>query len=195
MPTTSVSLLERLRDPQDGDAWRRAYQLYAPLILSWLRRNPQFAADAEDVHQGVLTVLLRRLPEFDRRREGSFRRYLKRLTVTQLRNLARQRGRADGVEFLDAWEDPAGDLRPEADRRGRGAGRQCQRRLPCQVACSKTAAGGGRGSFVMNIFCNRKHGDVAYAGGRGTGRDCLTTKSPRSVLSIKHSRPFSLSPA
>ena len=36
-PRTSLSLLKRLCDPADAEAWRRLVQLYTPLLQRWLR--------------------------------------------------------------------------------------------------------------------------------------------------------------
>src|SRR6185503_7832779 len=59
---TSVSLLERLRSSPDEATWRRLDDLYRPLILRWLRRDPKVGAEAEDIVQEVMQVLLRELP-------------------------------------------------------------------------------------------------------------------------------------
>ncbi len=40
MDETSLSLLDRLRDAPDEEAWRRWAELYTPLIRSWLRQFP-----------------------------------------------------------------------------------------------------------------------------------------------------------
>ncbi|MFM7071625.1 MAG: RNA polymerase subunit sigma-24, partial [Planctomycetota bacterium] len=67
MTATSVSLLERLRSPagvESPEAWRRLVELYGPLIRYWLRQNAALAPDADDLVQEVLTVLVRRIGEF-----------------------------------------------------------------------------------------------------------------------------------
>jgi len=48
MHTTSPTLLEKLREPNQGQAWARFVELYTPLLLAWARRiglQPQDAAD------------------------------------------------------------------------------------------------------------------------------------------------------
>jgi RNA polymerase sigma-70 factor, ECF subfamily len=67
-------------------------------------------------------VVFREVPRFDRQREGSFRAWLRQVTVNKVRNYRRQRQRrptvgldpADG--FLERLSDPNGDLAREWDR-------------------------------------------------------------------------------
>jgi RNA polymerase sigma-70 factor (ECF subfamily) len=115
MVDTSVSLLERLRLRADADAWRRLVELYEPLLNGWLRRYAVPAADAADLVQEVLTVLVRELPEFrhDLRR-GAFRRWLRNILLNRLRAFWRTRRRAGDArntdEILARIEDPSGGL-------------------------------------------------------------------------------------
>ncbi|HEY7428422.1 MAG TPA: sigma-70 family RNA polymerase sigma factor [Gemmataceae bacterium] len=88
---TSASLLERLRIAPDEAAWRRLDELYRPLIRRWLLRDPSLREEAEDVVQEVMGVLVRELPGFRRRRNGSFRRWLRTITAHRLSALYRSR--------------------------------------------------------------------------------------------------------
>jgi RNA polymerase sigma-70 factor (ECF subfamily) len=63
-PTTRVSLLVRLRDPADVEAWRTFVDVYAPLVYSYCRRKGLQEADASDVTQEVLTQVARCIPGF-----------------------------------------------------------------------------------------------------------------------------------
>jgi RNA polymerase sigma-70 factor (ECF subfamily) len=81
---TSASLLERLRSAPDEAAWQRLDDLYRPLIRRWLLRDPSLREEAEDVVQDVMEVLVRELPGFQRRRTGSFRRWLRTITAHRL---------------------------------------------------------------------------------------------------------------
>jgi RNA polymerase sigma-70 factor (ECF subfamily) len=86
MAQTSVSLLERLREPADDAAWKRWVDLYAPLIHGWLRRYDVQAADADDLVQEVLGTVHQELPRFEHnRRAGAFRTWLRTITVNRLR--------------------------------------------------------------------------------------------------------------
>ena len=64
MHTTSLSLLERLRWPEEQETnWRRFVQLYTPLLFHWARKLGLSAEDAADLVQEVLTLLIQKLPE------------------------------------------------------------------------------------------------------------------------------------
>jgi RNA polymerase sigma-70 factor, ECF subfamily len=116
MPETPVSLLERLRLRPDPESWQRLVDLYAPLIRAWLPRYSLQPPDAEDLSQDVLTVLVRELPTFQHDlRPGSFRRWLRTITVNRLRNFWRSGKRrpvtAGNVDFLlDQLEEPDSPL-------------------------------------------------------------------------------------
>jgi RNA polymerase sigma-70 factor (ECF subfamily) len=57
IPPTRASLLVRLRDPQDGAAWREFVDLYVPVIYAYARRQGLQDADAVDLSQGVLSAV------------------------------------------------------------------------------------------------------------------------------------------
>src|SRR5690349_16591615 len=88
---TSASLLERLRTSPDEATWRRLDDLYRPLIHRWLRRDPSLGEEADDIVQEVMGVLVRELPGFQRRRKGSFRRWLRTVTAHRLSAYYRSR--------------------------------------------------------------------------------------------------------
>ena len=67
MTVTSTSLLERLRDREDGRAWTRLTHLYAPLIRTWLGRQLPQSADVDDLAQQVFTVVVEKYPDFQHR--------------------------------------------------------------------------------------------------------------------------------
>jgi RNA polymerase sigma-70 factor (ECF subfamily) len=88
---TSASLLERLRTSRDEAAWRRLDDLYRPLIRRWLLRDPALRDESEDLVQEVMAVLVRELPRFQRRRTGSFRRWLRTIAAHRLAAHGRSR--------------------------------------------------------------------------------------------------------
>ena len=121
MDTTSASLLERLRTAGPGAAdWRRLHDLYAPLIRAWLVQAG-LAADADDLAQEVLVVLVRELPGFRRQRDGSFRSWLRLVTVNRVRSWRQARARhpVAGLDptdqFLRQLADPASELSGQWD--------------------------------------------------------------------------------
>src|SRR5207302_1629515 len=79
---TSVSLLDRLKVARpDASDWQRLQGIYLPLIQRWLGRVPGLGDEAGDLAQEVFLVVVRELPRFERRREGSFRAWLRKVTV------------------------------------------------------------------------------------------------------------------
>jgi RNA polymerase sigma factor (sigma-70 family) len=76
MPTTSLTLLDRLKKPGQADAWDRFVRLYTPLLVHWAQRQNIDGADAEDLIQTVLVKLIRLLPQYERRGGETFRGWL-----------------------------------------------------------------------------------------------------------------------
>jgi RNA polymerase sigma-70 factor (ECF subfamily) len=120
MNTTSASLLERLKRARpDAPEWRRLQDIYLPLVRSWLARVPGLGAEADDLAQEVLVVLFRELPSFERRRHGSFRAWLRQVTVNRARAFLkanRKHAHGDGEMLLSQLEDPTSDLARQWDR-------------------------------------------------------------------------------
>jgi RNA polymerase sigma-70 factor (ECF subfamily) len=88
-----VSLLDRLKVARpDAADWNRFESMYRPLIRSWLGRIQGLGDEIDDDVQEVLATVVRENPKFDRQREGSFRAWLRRVTVNRVRAYRRQRG-------------------------------------------------------------------------------------------------------
>src|SRR4029077_7535610 len=113
MAPTSVSLLDRLKAARpDASDWNRLQGIYLPLISRWLGCVPGLGDEADDLAQEVFVVVIREIPRFQRQREGSFRAWLRQVTVNKVRSHRKQRQRrpavgldpADG--FLDSLADP-----------------------------------------------------------------------------------------
>jgi RNA polymerase sigma-70 factor, ECF subfamily len=120
---TSLNLLDRLKVARpDASDWNRLQGIYLPLIERWLGRVPGLGDESADLAQDVLVAVFREVPRFDRQREGSFRAWLRQVTVNKIRNYRRRRHRrpavgldpADG--FLERLSDPNDDLAREWDR-------------------------------------------------------------------------------
>jgi len=63
--TTRVSLIQRVRDPNDAESWREFESLYKPLLLQYLARRGLRGQDALDLVQDVFVRLVRAMPEFE----------------------------------------------------------------------------------------------------------------------------------
>jgi RNA polymerase sigma-70 factor (ECF subfamily) len=110
-PDTSLSLLERLGDRTDAEAWRRLVRLYSSLLDAWLRAAGLQAADRDDLTQRVLEVLVRRLPRFEHSgRPGAFRAWLRGITTNLLREFWRERPASASASVLDQLAVPSSGL-------------------------------------------------------------------------------------
>lgn len=90
---TRQSLLLRVRDPHDDQAWNRFVTLYTPLIYRFAKRSGLQDADAADVTQDVFRTVTQSIKKFDYdSRIGSFRGWLK--TVTRSRIYDFQNGKS-----------------------------------------------------------------------------------------------------
>ena len=80
-PSTRGSLIVRLRDPKDADAWRQFIDLYGSLIYNFSRKKGLQDADAADLMQEVLRSVAGAAGRlnYDPRR-GSFRGWLYTIT-------------------------------------------------------------------------------------------------------------------
>ena len=93
MNTTSESLLFRLQqhvsEEVDQSAWETFVGLYTPLMLHWARKVGLKPADAADLIQEVLSIVFRRLPDLKYNRQGSFRGWLRTVTLNKYRERRR----------------------------------------------------------------------------------------------------------
>lgn len=121
-PLTRVTLLVRLRDGRDADAWREFFDLYGPVVYRFARNRGLQDADAADLMQDVLRSVARNASkmEYDPKR-GTFRGWLYTVTRNKIYNFLngqRIRPRASGdddarerLEALPAREEDG----PDAD--------------------------------------------------------------------------------
>ena len=80
-PETKVSLILRMRDSGDEDAWAEFVQIYQPLVQRFIQRHGLQYADAAEVTQEVLSRVANAIGTWDESRENStFRGWLYRIT-------------------------------------------------------------------------------------------------------------------
>ncbi len=93
-PVTRSSLLLRIRDAQDSEAWGQFVELYAPMVYGFLRKHNLQDADAADLTQEVLrsVAITARHWEYDPKR-GTFRGWLFTVVRNKLRSFANSRQR------------------------------------------------------------------------------------------------------
>jgi RNA polymerase sigma-70 factor (ECF subfamily) len=100
---TRPSLLLRVRDPKDAEAWRTFTDVYGPLIYRYCKGHDLQDADAADVAQEVLAQVAQSVRAFAYQPErGRFRDWLGTVTRHKIARFFRARGRTVG--------QPAGDL-------------------------------------------------------------------------------------
>ncbi len=123
MAETSVSFLDSLKADAASDSWRQFVDLYTPLIRIWLGGQHVREQERDDVTQEVISVVLRRLPEFQRQRTGSFRNWLKTITIFCWQNYRRKNinrqagvGGSDFGQMMTELEDPGSEMSRQWDQ-------------------------------------------------------------------------------
>lgn len=116
---TRPSLLVRIRDAHDLDAWRRFSAIYEPLIRGQAHREGLQEADAADIAQEVMRIVAQVAPRFEYDASlGTFRGWLYTVTRNAIRghwNRSKKpdRGAGGTTAALALAEVPA-SLNPEA---------------------------------------------------------------------------------
>jgi len=126
-PETRPSLLLRIRDFRDEEAWNQFIELYAPLIYGYLRKRNVQDADAGDLTQDVLSSVTTAANEFTYNpQKGSFRGWLLTVTRNKLLNFISRNKRLAGagdtkvqqvIEAQTAEEDDRTEWDLEYERR------------------------------------------------------------------------------
>jgi RNA polymerase sigma-70 factor (ECF subfamily) len=104
MSTTSISLLARLRQPGDDQAWQRFVSFYAPLLYHWAKKTGLPAGEIEDLVQDVFATLITRLPQFDYDGGQSFRGWLRTIIVNRCRDWFRRRENQPHGAPRETWD-------------------------------------------------------------------------------------------
>jgi len=126
MDPTSVSLLRRLRRPDQEAAWQRFVDLYAPLVFYWGRDQGLSATDSEDLVQDVMATMVVELPRFEYDPRRRFRGWLRTVTVNKAKDLHRRNavrpssGHEETIQIATRPNSGASDadLFEEAEYRG-----------------------------------------------------------------------------
>lgn len=114
-PLTRASLLVRIRDGRDHDAWQQFVAVYAPVVYGFARKRGLQDADAADVMQDVLRSVARVAGKlnYDPGR-GSFRGWLYTIARNKILNLLtassrQERGSGDSGVRQKLEEQPAAE--------------------------------------------------------------------------------------
>lgn len=118
-PTTRASLLLRLRDPRDHEAWVEFVSLYEPVVYCVLRRAGLQDADALEMSQELFLAVNRNIGRWEPGAErGSFRGWLRRVTRNLVVSWIRRQKRQVTTSTLDLdalLESPPAIDGPETD--------------------------------------------------------------------------------
>jgi len=114
-PTTRASLIFRLRDPQDHEAWVEFVALYEPIAYRLFRRHGLQDADARELVQELFLLVSRNIERWDPAQErGTFRGWLRtvarNLMINWLKHRERKQLVAGGSELAVLFASlPAAD--------------------------------------------------------------------------------------
>jgi RNA polymerase sigma-70 factor (ECF subfamily) len=120
IPTTRASLLFRLRDSQDHEAWVEFVQIYELAIYRQLRKCGLQDADARELMQELFVSLNRHIQNWRARKErGSFRGWLRRvarnLVINWMKNGQRRMIAGGGPESYAIFDALAEEDCPESE--------------------------------------------------------------------------------
>lgn len=126
-PVTRPSLLVRLRNSRDDEAWSEFTAVYEPVIYRMTQRRGMQDADAREVVQEVLMSVATAIDRFDVNAVGSFRGWLSQITrnatIDRLRKLASRHETIDASGVVRKLDEAAGNeqnigdaIRDEFDR-------------------------------------------------------------------------------
>jgi RNA polymerase sigma factor (sigma-70 family) len=104
-PSTRATLLVRLRQNRDTEAWTTFIDLYTPLVYRFCRSRGLQDADARDITQQVLAIVHKSIGKFEYdRARGRFRNWMGAVTAHEIaRHLHKERRGGRGVG--DGWGD------------------------------------------------------------------------------------------
>jgi len=89
---TCSNLLDRLKNPEDQEAWQRCNDLYSPLLFSVALKAGLRMTEAEEVRQQTLIALVKKMQTFKYDRSaGSFRSFLLHTAYWRIKDQLRKR--------------------------------------------------------------------------------------------------------
>jgi RNA polymerase sigma-70 factor, ECF subfamily len=90
--STRPSLLIRIRDRQDADAWIEFFDLYSPLLYSYARDRGLNHEDAEDIRASCYETIVKRIGEFEyNKQKTGFRAWLRTMVNRRVLDLFRKK--------------------------------------------------------------------------------------------------------
>lgn len=91
-PLTRISLLLRIRNLQDTQAWAEFHDLYAPLLYRYARARGLGHEDAEDIRSTCYEAIVRQIARFEYdAQKGGFKAWLRTLVDRRVIDRLRKR--------------------------------------------------------------------------------------------------------
>ncbi len=104
-PETRPSLLLRICDPGDSQAWSEFARLYQPILIRVARSRGLQDSDAHEIAQDVLITVMKSIARFEIGvRAGGFRRWLATITSNKIRDLQRRQVSQNATRQLQGSE-------------------------------------------------------------------------------------------
>lgn len=111
-PVTRPSLLVRLRNSRDEEAWSEFTAVYEPVIYRMTQRRGMQDADAREIVQVVLMSVATAIDRFDVNAVGTFRGWLNQITrnatIDRMRKLTSRRETIDASGVARKLDEVAG---------------------------------------------------------------------------------------
>ncbi len=90
---TRPSLIQRLKDQHNEEAWKEFARVYSNFIYAVIRNMNISATDTEEIHQQVMVKVWAQLPKMDTEQIRRFRSYLATMTKNEVLHFIRDRKR------------------------------------------------------------------------------------------------------
>ncbi len=100
---TSSTLLERLKENGNHEAWERFQRLYSVLMRRWGKDFGLQSGDAADAAQEISLHVFTHIGQFQHRHPGAFRAWLRMIARNKIRHIRRQR-KVDSLDDLGIRE-------------------------------------------------------------------------------------------
>jgi RNA polymerase sigma factor (sigma-70 family) len=113
--TTSPTLLRRVSDWRDDDAWAEFLERYDPLVRLWVRRYGFNADEAEELRQQIWVDVALRMQVYAYDPSRTFRGWLRRVCESRAIDLVRSRRSRPVGLFNDLPGDPGVLVHPAFD--------------------------------------------------------------------------------
>ncbi|MEM7456403.1 MAG: sigma-70 family RNA polymerase sigma factor [Planctomycetota bacterium] len=115
--TTSPSLLLRIRNPEDQDAWDEFLEIYTPVVRTYCFQRRLQDADISDIVQDVMSRIVKLIRDFDYDpAKGKFRAWFGTITANRIKTFVTRKsrnqkalGQTEASAPVETYTDPDSD--------------------------------------------------------------------------------------